>query len=271
MDKGIHFISGMPRSGTTLLAAILNQNPHFHAGMSTPVAAMFGALQTTMSGKSEFHPFIDDDKRSHVLRGIFSSYYADIHADKTVFDTNRSWTSKLPALARIFEQARIVVCVRSIVAIIESIERIAQQNPLEPSRMFGYSAKGNIYSRADTLLSPEGLVGAAYNGLKEAFYGAHSDRIVVVPYESLVRDPEKKLRGIYAFLGLEYFPHDFDNLAYSADEFDRRLGVPGLHRIKPRVEAQERERIVPPDLAYRYIESAFWEREGANPKKVRIL
>ncbi|MBU0835751.1 MAG: sulfotransferase, partial [Gammaproteobacteria bacterium] len=27
-----HFISGLPRSGSTLLAALLRQNPRFHAG-----------------------------------------------------------------------------------------------------------------------------------------------------------------------------------------------------------------------------------------------
>ncbi len=29
-----YFISGLPRSGSTLLGAILNQNPRFKAGMS---------------------------------------------------------------------------------------------------------------------------------------------------------------------------------------------------------------------------------------------
>jgi hypothetical protein len=33
-----HFISGLPRAGSTLTAAILRQNPRFHAGMSSPVA-----------------------------------------------------------------------------------------------------------------------------------------------------------------------------------------------------------------------------------------
>jgi sulfotransferase len=44
MQKVIHFISGLPRSGSTLLAAILRQN-RFHAGMSSPVASLFMALQ----------------------------------------------------------------------------------------------------------------------------------------------------------------------------------------------------------------------------------
>ncbi|MEG5055281.1 MULTISPECIES: sulfotransferase [unclassified Microcoleus] len=32
-----HFISGLPRSGSTLLAALLRQNPRFHSAMTSPV------------------------------------------------------------------------------------------------------------------------------------------------------------------------------------------------------------------------------------------
>ena len=43
MQNGIHFISGLPRAGSTLLAALLRQNPRFHAGMTSPVGAIFNA------------------------------------------------------------------------------------------------------------------------------------------------------------------------------------------------------------------------------------
>jgi sulfotransferase len=44
--KQLHFISGLPRSGSPLLAGILRQNPQFHAAMSSPVAPMMnGALE----------------------------------------------------------------------------------------------------------------------------------------------------------------------------------------------------------------------------------
>ena len=39
-----HFISGLPRSGTTLLSAILRQNPRFHANVTSPVASLFAGI-----------------------------------------------------------------------------------------------------------------------------------------------------------------------------------------------------------------------------------
>ena len=70
MNAKLHFISGMPRSGTTLLAGILRQNPAFHAAMSGPVAPMLQALLTTFAPQSETAIFVDTDARRAVLKRI---------------------------------------------------------------------------------------------------------------------------------------------------------------------------------------------------------
>ena len=78
-----HFISGLPRSGSTLLAAILRQNPALHANVTSPVGAMLGE----MSAGSEGAVFFDEGRRRAVLRGCFENYYHDMGA-RTVFDTS---------------------------------------------------------------------------------------------------------------------------------------------------------------------------------------
>src|SRR3981189_911567 len=98
MQNVIHFIWGLPRSGSTLLAGILRQNPRFHAGMTSPVGTMYMALESAMSRRNETAVFIDEAQRKSVLKGLFANYYETIHPAKTVFDTNRLWCTKLPAL-----------------------------------------------------------------------------------------------------------------------------------------------------------------------------
>jgi sulfotransferase len=44
MKNGIHFISGLPRSGSTLLAALLLQNPTLHAGITSGVGSLVGTI-----------------------------------------------------------------------------------------------------------------------------------------------------------------------------------------------------------------------------------
>ena len=47
----------------TSLAGILRQNSRFHAGMTSPVGAMYMALETAMSRRNETAVFIDDAQR----------------------------------------------------------------------------------------------------------------------------------------------------------------------------------------------------------------
>src|ERR1700710_2714013 len=80
----LHLISGLPRSGSTLLCAILRQNPRFNAAMTSPVAMLWGALHNKMCD-GEFSLFFDDAKRARMLRGVIDNYYADCRPDQIVF------------------------------------------------------------------------------------------------------------------------------------------------------------------------------------------
>ena len=128
----MHFISGLPRSGSTLLAAVLRQNPRFQAGMSGPLAGLFGALLSEMSARNEFSVFIDDTQRERILHGLFDDFYADSPAE-VIFDTSRGWCARMPALARLFPDAKVIACVREVPWVVDSIERLVQRNAFSPS------------------------------------------------------------------------------------------------------------------------------------------
>lgn len=261
MQSNIHFISGLPRSGSTLLAGILLQNPRFHAGMTSPVGSMYRALEESMSRKNEAAVFISDQQRENILRGIFSSYYDELARKEVIFDTNRIWCTKLPALSRLFPDARVICCVRSISWIIDSIERLARQNAFELSGLFGFDASSTVYTRVNNLAKSSGLVGYALDALREASYGAESNRIMLLEYEDLCRNPEASMTRLYDFIGQPRFNHDFDNVEYEADNFDLQLGAKGLHTIRRKVEWIERPTILPPDLFQRFQNDAFWRRD----------
>src|SRR5271154_3350148 len=128
----------MPRAGTTLLAAVLAQNPRFHASMSGPTGSLFTALLLQMSGANEFAVFFTDKQREALLASVFDSYYADIHPRQVVFDTNRLWCSKMPALATLFPKAKVIACVRHCSWIIDSIEQVVRRNKFEMSKIFNF-------------------------------------------------------------------------------------------------------------------------------------
>ncbi|WP_409436879.1 sulfotransferase family protein [Mycobacterium sp. SMC-14] len=253
----IHFISGLPRSGSTLLAALLRQNPRFEAGMSGPLAGLFGALLGEMSARNEFSVFIDDATRQRMLHGLFDSFYAECPAD-VIFDTNRSWCAWMPAIAQLFPDAKVIACVRDMPWILDSIERLIQHNVFTPSSIFNFQPGGTVYTRANGVAAQNGMVGAPYDSLKQACFGAQRDRLLLVQYETLTTDPAKTVHAIYQFLGEPAFEHDFDHTDYDVSEFDERAGTPGLHTVRGTVKAEPRESLLPPDLFNRFVNDAFW-------------
>lgn len=271
MDSSIHFISGLPRSGSTLLAGILRQNPRFQAGMTSPVGSMYMALETAMSRRNETAVFINEDQRKAVLKGLFANYYASIRQQEVVFDTNRAWCTKLPALGQLFPAARVICCVRNIGWIMDLIERLVRRNAFELSGMFGFEPGGTVYTRVNCVAASDGLVGYALDALREAFFGEDAHRLILVEYQALTRAPGDTMRILYEMIGEPHFDHDFENVEYQADDFDLALGARGLHTVRRKVEWIERQTVLPPQLFDRFAGDMFWRSPEAAARNVPII
>jgi len=269
MPQRHHFISGLPRSGSTLLAAILRQNPRFHAGMTSPVGMLMSGLLQQVAAGTEFGSAVTQDQRRRLVRGLFDAYYAD-QADKQVlFDTNRLWCSRMPALMDQFPQAKVIACVRNVGWVMDSLERRYRANPYELTRLFNDDTeRATVFSRVDTLAQRNRLVGFAWSALKEAFYGEHAASLLVVDYELLAQVPHRVLPLVYQFLGEEPFDHDYSRVAYDAPEFDAQLGVHGMHTVRPQVQLEQRRSILPPDLFEQYAALSFWKNHTDSAARV---
>jgi sulfotransferase len=258
-DQTFHFISGLPRSGSTLLGAILRQNPRFSAGMSSPIASLFEGVVNQVSAGSELSRMVDGPQRARLLRGLFDSYYADNPAE-VIFDTNRAWTAKIPELMALYPEAKFICCVRNVAWVMDSLERQYRSKTFENTGLFSNPAeRATVYTRTEALASPNRLVGYGYQALREACWGEFADRVVIVDYDVLVQRPADVIGLIYDFVGEERFAHDFETVTYDAPAFDEQLGLDGLHRVRPKVELRPRKTILPPDVFEKYVGLSFWE------------
>lgn len=271
MVFNIHFISGLPRSGSTLLCALLRQNPRFTAAMTSPVASLCAGVHERTCG-GEFGVFFDDTRRRMLLRGVFDSYYYDAPDGQVVFDTNRAWTGRMALLDQVYPGSRVICCVRDVAWIIDSVERMLQKNPLQLSRIFDYQPGTSIYSRAETLMNSEsGLIGRALSTFREAWFGEFASRLIVVSYETLAREPRETLARLYQELGEEPFAHNLNKVVYDEPDYDANLGMPGLHTVREKVEYRERQSILPPDIFARLAPANFWQQPELNVRGVTIL
>ena len=254
----LHFISGLPRSGSTLLAGLLRQNPAFAAAMTGPVGGLVTTLVNAMGPQNETAIFLDEPRRRAILRAVVECYYADC-GKAVVFDTNRLWSAQLALIAALFPDAKVLCCVRNVAWIMDSFERLVRRNAFEPPRLFSTAdERATVYSRTEALAHRDRVVGFAYAALKEAYYGEHSERLLLVDYDILADRPLDCLRLVYRFLGEPWFEHDVTSVEYDEPEFDRRLGAPGLHRVCGPVRPVARRTVLPPDLFQRFAALTFW-------------
>lgn len=257
-DKTFHFISGLPRSGSTLTSAILRQNPRFHASISSPVSALFEGLIGQVSAGSELSSMVSDRQRAQLLRGLFDSYYAETDAE-VIFDTNRAWTAQLPALMHIYPEAKVICLVRDMAWIMDSMERQFRKNAFENTRLFNNPGeRSTVYTRVEALANANRLVGYPWHALREACYGEHAERLIIVEYDLICARPADVFKLLYQFLEEEPFDHDFEQVNFDAPQFDSQLGLDGLHRVHAEVAPRPRQTILPPDLFERYSNRAFW-------------
>jgi sulfotransferase len=175
-------------------------------------------------------------------------------------------------LNSLFPESSVICCVREVPWVIDSVERLVRRNPTHVSGMFQIKGAQTVYTRVKDLMDTDlGLIGLPWVSLREAWFGELAEKLIVVRYESLVRNPLNVVQRLYERLGETPFAHDFDNIEYQDEEFDRRLGMPDLHTVRRKVEPVERATILPPDLFMKYVDMSFWENEKLNPKKVFLL
>jgi sulfotransferase len=255
--KEFFFISGLPRSGSTLLSAILRQNPEFYADISSPVQSLVGATINVITA-SESNHLIDEDRRKSLLRATFNAYYEAVEPP-TVFDTSRGWTAKTSLLKSLFPQTKIICCVRDLFWILDSFERIAAKNTLWNASLTDDEARQTVTTRCDALMDvkKEGQVVKPYYFLEEGML-LNPDMILLVEYESLCKKPESVMRELYGFIGKPYFDHDFKNVEYDNEVYDKALNMKSLHTVRREVSWIERSSILPKSVWEKYSGKEFW-------------
>jgi sulfotransferase len=261
MEKKYHFISGLPRSGSTLLTAILLQNPKFHSNISDQLSGFVLSVIETLGRDPAGRTTVSQEVMLDVINGIFDGYYKKIDKE-VIFNCSRGWTREVEYLYSINKEFKIICCVRNFNLILNSMEALYKKR-----RLIDSSSNHPIYVNntltvwhRTNFLANDSFVRAAYNNVKEAYYGPYREHLLFVDYDDLTKKPKQTLYQIYKFIGEPYyFDHDFDNVEYSNFEYDEVLSMPGLHTVKRKVEYNEPKIVLPPDLMETYSKWEFWK------------
>ena len=257
-EKKYFFIAGLPRSGSTLLASILSQNPDVYTSITSPVLPLFRSVYDILAQNDEYASLAPQQAKEQTMRGVFDNYFS-FTQKRVVFDTNRLWPNTYYAVKKLFPYTKLVMTVRDIPWIIDSFERARNANPLQLSTIFPKEHDYNVYTRADSLMMDTGIIYNAYFAAKTMWYSEFNKDIVLVDYESLAKNPRETVQRIYSSLGIPQFEHAYDRVESSYSTYDGYLGMPGLHSTRPSVSYQPRRTVLPPEIWQKYSGMEFWK------------
>lgn len=232
--KKVHFISGTPRSCSTLLCNLLAQNPKFHATGSSGLVDLLYPARKNFSDGGEFKAMKPADAENMFLdwaRGGILHAFDSITDRPVVFDKGRSWNGYLDLLFQLFPDAKVIVPVRDVRGILSSLEKIRQKHPAYfnaeevPATQFT-----TIEKRVQSwLTSPK--VSIAIERLAETAL-RFSDKVLFVHAEKLTSDPIKELKRIHDYLDEEWFEYDPQNVQQYTQEWDGQWWPYGDHTIR---------------------------------------
>jgi sulfotransferase len=259
MGKTIHMISGLPRSGSTLLCNILAQNPEMH---STPTSACHEALFVLRNAWGEWVEHKAAKSLANNLQPVLNATINAYHnTDRpVVIDKGRGWLSLIElAEFALDRKVKIIVPVRGIPQILSSFEKLHRKTQAKDQG--DYFQAQTIQGRAEHLLGAEQVLGLAYNRLKDAMMRGLGDRLCLVEFDDLTHNPKETLEDIYKFLELPNFEHDFTSVEQYTHEDDSVHGM-DLHTIRKDVKPikDDSVSVLGVDLCKQYNGTEFWRK-----------
>lgn len=267
--KKYYFISGLPRSGSTLLSSILKQNPKFTASISDPLHSYVRSIISSTNLAVGMEAAVSIEKRRNLIRSLFDSFYES--GNEVCFNTNRAWCADTALLKDLYPDFKMIVCLREIPWILDSFEKLNSKNPYSIKPLYHHQDLNNVYERSNILMGQYpnfgGYVSVPLDNTKTSMFCAEKNQICFVEYDTLAKHPLATLRQIYNFLGEPWFEHDFNNVEDSYDEFDEQAKISGLHTVRKRVEFINRETVIPNDLWEKYNPLSFWKFNFENVKR----
>jgi sulfotransferase len=130
MDRTYHFLAGLPRSGNTLLSALLNQNPDIYSTPISPIPTYLWDLSGSVEAQETLTRNVENKRRSEIfLSSFLDNYYKDVQKP-VVIDRQKVWGT--PANLGLIKKyvtptPKVIFTVRDILEILASFVKFDPQ------------------------------------------------------------------------------------------------------------------------------------------------
>ena len=206
-NKKLFFLVAMPRSGNTLFASIMNQNPAIAA---TPNSITLEIMKDLFLLKKTdvFLNYPDHNSLDNVLDSVYDTYYKNwiqrIIIDRVPVMTTGNFSLMQKHFKRPF---KCIVLLRDLMDVLASYMQWYTKNlDAFPNR---FNCK-NDEEKLSYVMYKDGAVAMGLEAIKNAYN--YPDICHFVKYDDMVTQPEQEFKKIYKFIDEPYFYHTFNNV-----------------------------------------------------------
>ena len=228
-NKQLFFLVALPRSGNTLFASIMNQNPEIAA---TPNSITLEIMKDLFLLKNTdvFHNYPDHKSLDNVLDCVYDVYYKN-WPQRIIIDRGPVMTpGNLELVKKHYKRPfKCVVLLRDLMDVLASYMQWYTENSDAFPNRFNLNSDEEKLSM---IMNKDGAVAKDLEAIKNAYN--YPDICHFVKYNDMVTNPEQEFRKIYEFLGEPYFDHRFDNVDQvnvNGLSYDDRIVGSNMHKL----------------------------------------
>lgn len=240
--KTFFFLSGLPRSGSTVLASLLNQNPNIFVTPTSPLLDQLIENQNIWHSLPAVQSNPNPVQLENITRAIMEAMWQHV-PENIIIDKNRGWCKNLPAIKKIFNhEFKTIITTRDLPSIMASWLVLLRNNP--DSYMSKILKNKNIPVNDETMMEEmwTNMVKDCFEGVNQAFKDAAKDQLLVLEYDDIVSNPDEIISKVTEFLCLQTFKYDYNRIISKTNDDDLAAwGLDGMHKIRPVLEKTSKD------------------------------
>ena len=238
--KNVVFLSGLPRSGSTVLSNVIGAHPDIRSTPSSPLCTIVQGMRNSWSQDPFLKAQLDSDfevvteRLKRTTKATIESW-SDEGEEETILDKNRGWLFCLEWLREIDPNFKMIVTLRDLRNIYTSIEKKHRKTLL---LNFPDNLEHNVVDvRAKNLFDDNGIIGSCLKGIMNVGdIPDISQHLLFWRYEDFIENPEQTTKMCFDFLGVEPIKIDFNNIQQLTHESDSHYNMKFSHKINKSLE-----------------------------------
>ena len=245
--KTIHYAIGLPRSGSTLLMNILQQNPDIFTSSTCPTTYLLDGAKSAAGNVSEFIAMDQDQMHNSLTNYVkhgTNGWFEAMTDKPIVVSKSRGWDKHLNTLFKIYKEPKFIVILRDIRDIICSFEKLSYKYPVwnigsqeAPFHMLPFEKRMELWCT-----DAGGNLGLPLMNMPHVYewMNRRPNNFFLFRFEDFNKDPNRSLQHIYQWLNLPGYKHDLNNVEL-AKQYEHDTAYRSLvsHKTESRVRQLE--------------------------------